>query len=98
MVINITKNSNCVTIAPVGRLDSTSAGEFESFLQQNFTSDIEKLILDFINVDFISSKGLRVLVSIYKKLNGRSIEIVNLNASVREVFRLSGLLRIFGLE
>lgn len=98
MVINVSKKQNEIVIAPVGRLDSSTSDEFSEFLNKNFTEDIEKLVLDFKEIDFISSKGLRVIVSTYKALNGRKLEIVGTNSSVMEIFRLSGLLKVLDVK
>ena len=92
MTINYEKATDALTVAPEGRLDSATSGELADFLQKHFTAEIRGLTVDLAGVDFISSKGLRVLVSVYKTLDGRSMEITGANASVREVFRLSGLL------
>ena len=98
MTINCEKNENTIIISPVGRLDSASGDEFENFISTNFTEKFETLVLDFSGVDFISSKGLRVVVSVYKKLDGRKLKITGANTSVKEVFRISGLLKIFEFD
>lgn len=98
MTITHKKNGDKLTIAISGRLDSTTSGEFTDFLEHNFTPDIQDLTLDFAEVDFISSKGLRVLVTLYKGLNGKQLRIINTNTSVKEVFRLSSLLTIFNIK
>ena len=98
MQITQKKEADCLTISLEGRVDSVSSGDFQAYLDENFTSDVQKLILDFSGVDFISSKGLRILVSLYKNLNGRSMVILKPNASVLEVLRLSGLLNFFQIE
>ena len=98
MTINQIKDGSNLTIIPVGRLDSTTSDEFSDFINCSFTDEIEKLILDFTDVDFISSKGLRVLVTLHKSLNGRKLEIVCANSSVSEIFRLYGLSSIFDLK
>ncbi len=98
MIINKIKNGEALTVSISGSLDSATSGEFMEFMEQNFTSDIQKLTLDFAEVDFISSKGLRVLVSVYKSLNGREMSVINANTSVKEVFRLSSLLTVFNIQ
>jgi len=95
MVINQQKNGNEITVIPEGRLDTATSDEFLEYVNINFTEDIEKIILDFTDIDFVSSKGLRVLVTIYKGLKDRKMEIINANASVREVLRISGLQKVF---
>ncbi len=79
-----------------GRLDSTTSGDFEKILE-DITDDIASLIINMENVDYISSKGLRIVVTIYKKMAGRPMEIINANSAVKEVFHLSGLTKIFNL-
>ena len=98
MIINHKKTEDILTIAPEGRIDSVTSGEFEAFIDQQLTDDVRKLSLDFSGVDFISSKGLRVIVSLYKKLGEGSLEITGANTSVKEVFRLSGLMKIINIQ
>ena len=98
MTLNQVKDGNTLVIIPEGRLDSTTSDEFANFINCSFTDEIENLNLDFSGVDFISSKGLRVLVSLYKNLNGRTLTITGANSSVSEVFRVSGLSPIFNLS
>lgn len=98
MTINTSRNGNELTVSPEGRLDSTTSGELQETLEAYFTEEVGKLILNFEGVDYISSKGLRILVSVYKSLNGREMEIVNANDSVLEVFRLSGLDKTFSIH
>jgi len=98
MTINHSRNEKNLVVSPIGRLDSATSGEFSDFLSQNFTDDVEKLTLDFSNVDFISSKGLRVIVSTYKSLNGRKLEVTGCNTSIHEIFRLSGLLKVLDIK
>ena len=90
--------SSTLVCAPYGRIDSNTSDGLDLFLKNNFTDNITELVLDFANVDFISSMGLRVLISVYKSLNGKNMRIINANSSVREVFALSGLLKIFNLD
>lgn len=92
------RKDDVLVVQPIGRLDSTTSEDFSQFIGENFTTDTAKLVLDFQSVDFISSKGLRVLVSVYKELGGRQMEIVNANSSVHEILRISGLLKVFGLK
>lgn len=77
------------------RLDSSTAGEFEALLKKEVPEVENTLVLNFVNVDFISSIGLRVLVAAYRNLGGKGFVIQNANSSVREVLNLSGLLTLF---
>lgn len=90
-------NGSEILVKPVGRLDSATSDDLYDFIKDNFDKDMTKLILDFAGIDFISSKGLRIVVSVYKELNGRSLQLINANQSVHEVFRLSGLDKLFNI-
>lgn len=85
-------------IAPIGRLDSMTSKDFSDCIEENFTGDIKKLVIDFADVDFISSKGLRVIVTTYKNLEGRKMVICGANPAVLEVFKFSGLLKVIEVK
>ncbi len=91
------ENKNTIIFLNI-RLDSTTAGEFDNLLKQEVPNVENGLILNFKNVDFISSIGLRVLVSAYKNLNGKKLIITEANSSVKEIINLSGLLSVFTLN
>jgi len=98
MNIEISKENGNTTVQLNTRLDSTTAGEFDKVLQEEVPLVENSLILNFKNVDFISSIGLRVLVSAYKGLNGKDLIIKDANSSVKEIMKLSGLLSIFKFD
>lgn len=98
MTIEKTMTDGALTITPVGRLDSLTAGELEAVVNESVGEALTKLTFDMKDVDFISSKGLRVLVAAYKKMNGKEVLLENVNASVREVLKLSGLTRVFTIH
>ncbi len=81
----------------IGNIDSTTAGDLE-VLKDELT-DIQSLVLDFTEVGYISSKGIRVILMLNKLMQGKGgMKITNANNAVREVFRLSGLLPLITLE
>jgi len=98
MTVETIRNENAVTLKLCGRLDSTTSGMFEETVKSVITDDLTALTVDLAEVDFISSKGLRVLVTAYKMLNGRSMTLQSPNSSIIEVLRLSGLLKIFTVK
>ena len=87
-----------LTVTPAGRLDSATSDSFSEYILSLFTEDIKTLIIDFSEIDFISSKGLRVLVALYKQLNGRKMVLTGANSSVMEIFRISGFLKVFDIQ
>lgn len=95
MTVEKEMNNGALKLTPVGRLDSLTAGDLESAVNESIAEGVESLTFDMRDVDFISSKGLRVLVGALKKLNGKPVILDHVNASVMEVLKLSGLLTVF---
>jgi anti-sigma B factor antagonist len=99
MEIKVTANGTENTVALDGRLDTTTAPQLEKGLSNLFDST-EKLVFDFGNLQYISSAGLRVLLSAQKKMNSKSGSMVirNANDMVMEVFDVTGFLDILTIE
>lgn len=98
MNFELKKENGNTVITLNTRLDSTTAQEFDSLLQKEVPLVENALILNFKNVDFISSIGLRVLVAAYRALNGKELIITDANSSVKEIIKLSGLLSLFSIK
>ncbi len=98
MTMTVRYEEKVLTVVLNGRLDSTTAGELDAFLEENRKPDMEKLVLDFADVDYISSKGLRSLVKAYRAMNGKPVVLRKPNAAVTDVLQLSALLRYFTIE
>ena len=98
--MKITKNvnGNIATIALEGRLDTVTAPDLEQELKGSM--DIaEALVLDFAKLDYISSAGLRVLLSAHKAMSKKGgMKVVNVNELVREVFDVTGFSDILTIE
>ena len=76
-----------------GRIDATNAEEFRDSISTDLKR-IKVLNLDFQNVGYISSVGIRSLLLLFKQMrrqDGR-MEIININEQVREVLKLIGLM------
>ena len=86
-----------LTFALSGRLDTNTAPELESELKLD---GVEGVVFDFSALDYISSAGLRVLMTVHKTLTacGGTMKILHPNAMVRGVFDITGLNGIFGME
>lgn len=97
MTIDFTNENNNLSVMLNGRLDSSASGDLENFLEEKISDETASLTFDFANVDFVSSKGLRILVAAYKKMGGRPLSIANANTSVKEILHLSGLLKVFNV-
>ena len=98
MTISKTQNGTALTIALEGRLDTMTAPELEKELKASLDG-IESLELDFGKLDYISSAGLRVLLSAHKTMSGRGgMKITHVNEIVREVFDVTGFADILTIE
>ena len=92
MTINVERDFEIVALEITGRLDTTTAPNLESVVNE-VSADAKELIFDMSGVEYISSAGIRVLLGAYKKMNsiqGR-IRIEKVNDMVREVFDMTGL-------
>ena len=92
MQINKNQDGNKLTLAPVGRVDTITAPDLEAAV---VTDGIDELVFDLAQVDYISSAGLRVLLSAQKRMAGKSMKIANAQPAVREVFDITGFSDIF---
>ena len=98
--MNIVKNLNGSTleIALEGRLDTTTAPGLDEVLK-DIPASVETLILDCENLEYVSSAGLRVLLSAHKRMSGKGGMIVkNVTEIVQEVFDITGFADILTIE
>ena len=89
-------NGEQLTVSINGRLDTTTAVELETFLNENL-SDAKQLTIDCANLSYISSAGLRVLLSMQKKL-GEGLKLIKVQELVMEVFEMTGFCDILTIE
>lgn len=87
---------DCLEVALEGRLDTTTAPELDSFLSQNY-GDINSLTVDCKKLSYVSSAGLRVLLTAHKKMKG-NLKFINVCDLVMEVFELTGFADILVIE
>lgn len=100
MKTEITQTDNTVVVTVAGRLDTVTSAEFEKTLAPYFTSQGLDLILDCREMEYISSAGLRVVLTAHKSVtanNGR-FSIRNISKEVRSVFDMIGFSRILTIE
>lgn len=98
MTINNTKSGDNLLIALEGRLDTTTAPELESAIKESIDG-VKELAFDFASLEYISSAGLRVLLSTQKIMNKQgSMVIKNANDTVKEVFEVTGFSDILTIE
>ncbi len=99
--MTITKNTEngVLTLALEGRLDTNTAPELEKEIGEDLTADVQTLILDLKDLEYISSAGLRVLLASQKKMNKQGNMVVkNANDMIMDVFEVSGFVDILTVE
>lgn len=98
MTITKTQNGNNLEIALEGRLDTMTAPDLEKELNASLDA-ADTLTLDFANLAYISSAGLRVLLSAHKAMSQKGgMKVVNVNEIVKEVFDVTGFADILTIE
>lgn len=99
--MNIIKNYNEkeLTLTIEGRIDTITSQELDGEINDEF-GNFDSLIIDFADLEYISSAGLRVLIATQKKLKAEDIPFVikNVNDTVGEIFRMSGFDKILKIE
>ena len=96
MKIVFAKNNTTLSVALDGRLDTTTAPEFETFLNGN-AEGVDALEIDCEKLAYISSAGLRVLLAAHKKMKG-AVKLIGVDELVMEVFEMTGFADIFNIE
>ena len=99
MTINVERDFELVTLEITGRLDTTTAPNLESVVNE-LPEDTKELIFDMSGVEYISSAGIRVLLGAYKKMqsNQGTMRIEKANDMVCEVFEMTGLSEMLNQE
>ena len=98
MIINKKKDGTTLTLAVQGRLDTTTAPELEKEIKTGLDG-VTELIMDFEDLDYISSAGLRVLLSAQKAMSKQgSMKVIHVKELVMEVFEVTGFADILTIE
>lgn len=98
MEIKQNKDGQKLTIALEGRLDTVTAPELEKVVNENLDGIID-LVFDFDKLDYVSSAGLRVLLSCQKTMQKQGkMKLVNVCNEVNEVFELTAFNKILTIE
>ena len=98
MTINKTQNGDEVIFALEGKLDTTTAPDLDAALKESF-SGTKQMVLDFANLQFISSAGLRVILNAQKVMNEQGdLLIKNAGPQILEVFVITGFSDFLKIE
>ena len=100
MTIQTKKEATALIVTITGRMDTVTAPEYEKKFSELITAGETFFIVDFEQVDYISSAGLRVLLATAKKVKGVSgkILLANIKGGVKEVFDISGFGTLFPMH
>ena len=98
MTIKKIENGTELTVALEGRLDTTTAPQLEAELKAAL-GGVKELILDFESLAYISSAGLRVLLSAQKTMKSQGVMVIrHVNETIMEVFEVTGFADILTIE
>ena len=99
MTITMKHAADTLTLTLTGRLDTTTAPQLEKALQENLDG-IHSITFDFAGIEYISSAGLRVLLSTQKQMNAAAgtMKLIHANEMVMEVFDITGFADILTIE
>ena len=98
MTIELKKNAAETIIEIIGRLDTTTAPALDKTINEDI-ADTKNLVLDIKGLEYISSAGLRVLLSAQKKMQKiGSMKVTNVCEAVMEVFEMTGFADILVIE
>ena len=99
MKVDFLKNGTTLTVKPDGRLDTATSPELERLMQPEMEG-MTDIIIDMEKVDYISSRGLRILLTVEQDMEDRggSVKVIHVNPIIMEVFEMTGFLDLLTVE
>ena len=99
MNISIQREGSTLTVVPEGRIDTLTAPTLQKRLESEL-GDANRLVIDFSQVTYVSSVGLRVLLTYARKMKNRdgTIKAVCVSDMLRKVFSLTGFLETLNVD
>ena len=98
MTITTTRNGSALTLQLEGRLDTTTSPQLEAELSASLDG-VQQLTLDLQQLAYLSSAGLRVILSAQKRMNKQGQMVVrHVNETIMEVFEVTGFVDILTIE
>ena len=100
MKTTISENGSQLIAAFAGRLDTAAAVQTAEDVKPLLEAQNKQIILDCTELEYISSSGLRIFLSIRKEAaaNGSKVIVRNINADIRQVFVMTGFISLFEIE
>ncbi|MDR1818994.1 MAG: STAS domain-containing protein [Methanobrevibacter sp.] len=99
MRINKKRDKNKMTIEVFGRLDIDSSHELEEEIME-VVPEISELILDFKDLEYISSSGLRVILTVQKLMESKKGKLIikNINSFVIDIFKTTNIIKLLNIQ
>lgn len=91
----VDKNNGILDILVIGRLDTVTAPQFRTQVSKVDFSDVQSLIMDFSDLQYISSSGLRELLSLKKRMGKKPFRIEHVSPDVEDIFNVTGFSSLF---
>ncbi|MBP5483119.1 MAG: STAS domain-containing protein [Bacteroidales bacterium] len=100
MEVKIIENENVMTAQLIGRLDTSVSQEVATALQPLLDKADKTLVLDCKNLEYISSSGLRIFLTVRKAAaaKGGKVIVRDINNEIRQVFMMTGFLNLFEIQ
>ncbi len=101
MIFTFTKDADGIVNAVLGgRLDTTNAEDFGRRIQPLMDGAKNDVVMDCADLEYISSSGLRMMLTLLKnvKQTGGSLKLLNMRATIREVFDMTGFSKLFDIQ
>jgi anti-anti-sigma factor len=83
-----------------GRLETTESADVQEKITTLYEKDLERVVIECKDLEYIASSGLRILLSILKQAKSHDCNLVlrNVNDDIKDVFRMTGFINIFQFE
>lgn len=74
-----------------GRFVASAVQELEEELQKIPIDGLDEMVVNMEQTEYISSKGIRVIMNLFHRMNGKKVSVVHANDAVKEIFKITGL-------
>ncbi len=100
MEISTERHGETIVIKAAGRVDSSNSREFHSGIEGAITADDQAVVVDFAELAYISSAGMRVVLLLAKSLKGKQVKfaLCSMSDAVSEIFKISGFDKIIAIH
>lgn len=100
MEIKKATNNSKLILTLKGRLDTITSPQLETEVSDDNLENITSVIMDFNNLEYISSAGLRILLTVYKKMSAKDgeLKIINVNDAIMDLFNMTKLTDYLTIE